>query len=51
MELRFVETKFIVGHPTGERLPRSLRAILPLIVIGVVLERYLIKGMTAGAVK
>ncbi len=29
----------------------SFGAILPLIVIGVVLERYLIKGMTAGAVK
>ncbi len=29
----------------------SLAAILPLVVIGVVLERYLIKGMTAGAVK
>ena len=27
----------------------SFAAILPLIVIGVVLERYLIKGMTAGA--
>ena len=26
-------------------------AILPLIVIGVVLERYIIKGMAAGAVK
>ena len=29
----------------------SFAAILPLIVIGVVLERYLIRGMTAGAVK
>ncbi|OQM76524.1 carbohydrate ABC transporter permease [Manganibacter manganicus] len=29
----------------------SLAAILPLIVIGIGLERYLIKGMTAGAVK
>ena len=29
----------------------SFAAILPLIVIGVVLERFLIKGMTAGAVK
>ncbi len=29
----------------------SFGAILPLIVIGIVLERYLIKGMTAGAVK
>jgi multiple sugar transport system permease protein len=29
----------------------SFAAILPLIVIGVILERYLIKGMTAGAVK
>lgn len=29
----------------------SFSAILPLIVIGIVLERYLIKGMTAGAVK
>ena len=29
----------------------SFAAILPLIVIGVALERYLIKGMTAGAVK
>ncbi len=29
----------------------SFAAIVPLIIIGVVLERYLIKGMTAGAVK
>ena len=29
----------------------SFAAIVPLVVIGVVLERYLIKGMTAGAVK
>jgi multiple sugar transport system permease protein len=29
----------------------SAAAILPLIVIGVVLERYIIKGMAAGAVK
>ena len=29
----------------------SFAAIVPLIVIGIVLERYLIKGMTAGAVK
>jgi multiple sugar transport system permease protein len=29
----------------------SFAAILPLLVIGVVLERYLIKGMTAGALK
>ncbi len=29
----------------------SFAAILPLIIIGIVLERYLIKGMTAGAVK
>lgn len=29
----------------------SFAAILPLIVIGIALERYLIKGMTAGAVK
>jgi multiple sugar transport system permease protein len=29
----------------------SFAAILPLIIIGVALERYLIKGMTAGAVK
>ena len=29
----------------------SWAAILPLIVIGVVLERYIIKGMAAGAVK
>ena len=29
----------------------SFAAILPLIVIGIMLERYLIKGMTAGAVK
>jgi multiple sugar transport system permease protein len=26
-------------------------AIVPLIIIGVVLERYIIKGMAAGAVK
>jgi multiple sugar transport system permease protein len=29
----------------------SFAAILPLIIIGIALERYLIKGMTAGAVK
>jgi multiple sugar transport system permease protein len=29
----------------------SFAAILPLVIIGIVLERYLIKGMTAGAVK
>ena len=29
----------------------SFAAILPLIIIGIVLERYLIMGMTAGAVK
>jgi len=29
----------------------SWAAILPLIVIGIVLERYIIKGMTSGAVK
>jgi multiple sugar transport system permease protein len=29
----------------------SFAAILPLIVIGVVLERYIIKGMAAGAIK
>jgi multiple sugar transport system permease protein len=29
----------------------SFSAILPLIIIGIALERYLIKGMTAGAVK
>lgn len=29
----------------------SFAAIVPLVVIGVLLERYLIKGMTAGAVK
>ena len=29
----------------------STAAIAPLVVIGIVLERYLIKGMTAGAVK
>ena len=29
----------------------SFAAILPLIVIGIVLERYLVRGMTAGAVK
>ena len=29
----------------------STAAILPLIVIGIVLERYIIKGMAAGAVK
>lgn len=29
----------------------STAAILPLLVVGVLLERYLIKGMTAGAVK
>jgi len=29
----------------------SFAAILPLIIIGIVLERYIIKGMAAGAVK
>ena len=29
----------------------SAAAILPLIVVGVLLERYIIKGMAAGAVK
>ncbi len=29
----------------------SSAAILPLIIIGIFLERYIIKGMTAGAVK
>jgi multiple sugar transport system permease protein len=29
----------------------SFAAILPLIVIGIVLERFIIKGMAAGAVK
>ena len=29
----------------------SLAAILPLIIIAVILERYIIKGMAAGAVK
>ncbi len=27
------------------------RRILPLVVIGIVLERFIIKGMAAGAVK
>ena len=29
----------------------STAAILPLVVVGILLERYIIKGMTAGAVK
>ena len=29
----------------------SFAAILPLIVIGIVLEKYIIKGMAAGAVR
>jgi len=29
----------------------STAAILPLVMIGIFLERYIIKGMTAGAVK
>jgi multiple sugar transport system permease protein len=29
----------------------STAAILPLIIVGVLLERYIIKGLTAGAVK
>ncbi len=29
----------------------SCAAIAPLVVIGIVLERYIIKGMAAGAVK
>ena len=29
----------------------SFAAIVPLIIIGIILERYIIKGMAAGAVK
>ena len=29
----------------------STAAIAPLLIIGVLLERYLVKGLTAGAVK
>ena len=29
----------------------STAAIAPLVIIGVVLERYIIKGLTAGTVK
>ena len=29
----------------------SIAAILPLVVIGVLLERFIIRGMAAGAVK
>jgi multiple sugar transport system permease protein len=29
----------------------STAAITPLVVIGIVLERYIVKGLTAGAVK
>jgi multiple sugar transport system permease protein len=29
----------------------SSAAILPLIIIGIFLERYIVKGLTAGAVK
>lgn len=29
----------------------STAAILPLIIVGILLERYIIKGLTAGAVK
>ena len=29
----------------------STAAILPLVVIGILLERYIIQGMTAGAIK
>jgi multiple sugar transport system permease protein len=29
----------------------SFAAILPLIVVGVLLERFIVRGMTAGAVK
>jgi multiple sugar transport system permease protein len=29
----------------------SFAAIVPLIVVGIVLERYIIRGMAAGAVK
>jgi multiple sugar transport system permease protein len=29
----------------------SFAAIMPLVVIGIVMERYIIKGMAAGAVK
>jgi multiple sugar transport system permease protein len=29
----------------------SFAAIIPLVIIGVFLERYIIKGMAAGAVK
>ena len=33
------------------RLAVSLAAILPLIVIRIFLERFIVKGLTAGAVK
>jgi multiple sugar transport system permease protein len=29
----------------------STAAILPLVIIGILLERYIVKGLTAGAVK
>ncbi|MDP9355022.1 MAG: carbohydrate ABC transporter permease, partial [Chloroflexota bacterium] len=29
----------------------STAAILPLTIIGILLERYIVKGLTAGAVK
>jgi len=29
----------------------SAAAIMPLVIIGIVLERYIIRGMAAGAVK
>jgi multiple sugar transport system permease protein len=29
----------------------STAAIMPLVVVGVLLERYIVKGLTAGSVK
>ena len=39
------------GINWGAMAALSTAAILPLIIVGIVLERYLVKGLTAGAVK
>jgi multiple sugar transport system permease protein len=39
------------GINWGAMAALSTAAIMPLIIVGILLERYLIKGLTAGAVK
>jgi multiple sugar transport system permease protein len=39
------------GISGGRWRPTRTAAILPLTVVGILLERYIVKGLTAGAVK